>query len=118
MGLGMALLLLVHPAMSADIELAVETAEVGHDPFTAQPSLEVVLTPEARKVLGKLTLEHTGDIIELWVDGELMSSPVVQTPILEGSLVITGAMTAEEARLLAARLDDHAAVITLRPIAR
>ncbi|MGB3336570.1 MAG: hypothetical protein WBA73_05260 [Devosia sp.] len=114
----MAMLLLVHPAMAADIDLAVETAKVGYDPFTAQPSVEVTLTPEARKVYGKLTLEHIGEVIELWVDGELVSSPVVQTPILEGSLVITGSMTAEDARLLAARLDDHAAVITLRPVAR
>ena len=113
-----ALLCLVHNVMAADFELAVKTAKVGLDPFTAQPIVDVVLTHESRKDFAKLTLEHVGDVIELWVDGELVSSPVVQSPIPEGSLTISGAMTAADARLLAARLSEEGAVITLRPVAR
>jgi preprotein translocase subunit SecD len=111
-------LMLVHPAVAADIVLAVATAKIGHDPFSAEPSVEVTLTPEARKTFGKVTLEHIGEVVELWVDGELVSSPVVQSPILEGSLTISGAMTAADARLLAARLSEEGAVLTLRPAAR
>jgi preprotein translocase subunit SecD len=114
----MAPMLLVHPAMAADIVLAVATAKVGHDPFSAEPSVEVTLTPEASKAFGKVTIEHIGEVIQLWVDGELVSSPVVQSPILEGSLTISGAMTAADARLLAARLSEEGAVVTLRPAAR
>jgi preprotein translocase subunit SecD len=104
--------------MAADFELAVKTAKVGHDPFTAEPIVEAVLTSEARKAFAKLTLEHIGDIIELRVDGELLTSPVVQSPILDGKLVISGSMTTAEARSLAARLSDPGAVITLTPLAR
>lgn len=112
------LLGLVHSAMAADFELAVETAREGYDRFSAQPTVEAVLTPEGRKAFAKLTLEHVGEVIELRVDGELLSSPVVQSPILDGRLTISGAMTAAKARSLAARLSDHSAVITLTPAAR
>lgn len=118
-GLGMAVaLVLAHPTTGADIVLAVATAKAGHDAFSAEPSVDVTLTPEASKIFGKVTLEHIGQVVEVWVDGELVSSPVVQSPILEGSLTISGAMTVAEARLLAARLSQRGAVITLRPAAR
>lgn len=115
-GFAMAALLLGQPAMAADISLAVATAEVGYDPFTAQPSVEVVLTQEGRKAFAKLTLQHVGDIIELRVDGELLSAPVVRSPILDGVVVVTGSMTEAEARSLALRLADQTAVITLTPL--
>lgn len=114
----LALLGLVHHAMAADFELAVETAREGYDRFSAQPIVEAVLTPEGRKAFAKLTLEHVGEVVELRVDGELLSSPMVQSPILDGKLVISGSMTAAEARSLAARLSDHSAAITLTPVAR
>ena len=117
-GLAIALMLLAHPAMAADIELAIDTAEVGYDPFTAQPSVQVALTAAASKTFAKLTSSHVGNVIELWVDGELVSSPVVQTPIVNGVLVITGSMSAADAKALAARLAEPTAVITPRPVAR
>jgi SecD/SecF fusion protein len=113
-----ALLCLVHNVTAADFELAVETAKIGLDPFTAAPIVEAVLTTEGRKAFAKLTLAHIGDVIELRVDGELLTAPVVQSPILDGKLVISGSMTATEARSLAARLSDQGAVITLTPLER
>jgi len=113
-GLIAVLLVLLNPAMAADIELRVQSAEAGLDPFSFQPVVSVVLTPEASKTFGKLTTRNIGKVIEIWVDGELVSSPVVQTPILGGALVISGALSADEAGSLAERLADAAAVITLR----
>ena len=112
------LLCLVHNVSAADFELAVETAKIGLDPFTAEPIVEAVLTTEGKKALAKLTLAHIGDVIELRVYGELLTAPVVQSPILDGKLVISGSMTATEARSLAARLSDWGAVITLTPLER
>ena len=116
-GTVLALMLLLQPAMAADIELAVAKA-AAFDPYTFQPAVEVVLTPEASKVFGKLTADNIGKVIELYVDGALVSSPVVQSPILGGKLTISGAMTDAEAKALADRLADPGAVITLRPIGR
>ncbi|QDZ11398.1 SecDF P1 head subdomain-containing protein [Devosia ginsengisoli] len=117
-GAVMSMLLLVPSALAADILLAVETATASRDPFTALPTVEIVLTPEARKAFAKLTLEHIGDVIELRVDGELLTSPVVQTPIMDGVVVISGALTEADANALADRLADQASRITLTPLER
>lgn len=114
----MSMLLLVPSALAADISLAVETATASRDPFTALPTVEIVLTPEARKAFAKLTLEHIGDVIELRVDGELLTSPVVQTPIMDGVVVISGSLTEADASALADRLAEQASRITLTPLER
>ena len=117
-GAVMSMLLLVPSARAADISLAVETATASRDPFTALPTVEIVLTPEARKAFAKLTLEHIGDVIELRVDGELLTSPVVQSPIMDGVVVVSGALTEADANALAGRLADQASRITLTPLER
>ena len=111
------LALLAHPAMAEEIELAVETAALASDSLDL-PAVRIVLTPEARKTVAKLTLQHIGDVIELRVDGDLVMAPVVQSPILEGVVMISGSMTQAEARALAERLADRTARITLTPVAR
>ena len=111
------LALLAYPVMAEEIELAVETAAMASDSLDL-PAVRIVLTPEAGKTVAKLTLQHIGDVIELRVDGEVVMAPVVQSPILEGVVMISGSMTQAEARALAKRLADRTARITLTPVER
>ena len=117
-GIVFVLALLLQPALADDVVLSVQSAKMGFDEISAQPSVQVTLAPKAAKLLAALTLENVGNIIELRVDGELLTSPVVQTPILGGELVISGALTMAEAKALAERLAEKGASITLTPIAR
>jgi preprotein translocase subunit SecD len=112
----LALVLLVQPALAADFELVVQSAKARPDPVSGQPSIEVVLTPKSTKVFGQLTLDNVGNVMELRVDGELLTSPTVQTPILGGTLVITGAFTDETAHALASRLAEEGARIVVTPV--
>jgi preprotein translocase subunit SecD len=111
-----ACLLLLQPVLAADIELAVASAKATFDPISAQPSIEVTLTPEAAKAFGELTTKNVGNVIELRVDGELLTSPTVRSPILGGTLVITGEMSQADAKDIAARLAEDGARIVLTPI--
>ena len=111
-----ACLLLLQPVLAADIELAVASAKASFDPISAQPSIEVELTPEAAKVFGELTTDNVGNVIEVRVDGELLTSPSVRSPILGGILVITGAMSQADAKAIAARLAEDGARIVVTPI--
>ena len=117
-GIVLVVVLLLKPALADDVVLSVQSAKMGFDEISAQPSVQVTLAPKAAKLLAALTLENVGNIIELRVDGELLTSPVVQTPILGGELVISGALTMAEAKALAERLAEKGASITLTPIAR
>ena len=117
-GIALVVVLLLQPALADDVVLSVQSAKMGFDEISAQPSVQVTLAPKAAKLLAALTLENVGNIIELRVDGELLTSPVVQTPILGGELVISGALTMAEAKALAERLAEKGASITLTPIVR
>src|SRR5690606_14710101 len=42
------------------------------------------------KEFGRLTQDHVGQRFAIMLDGEVISAPVIQTPILDGSARITG----------------------------
>ncbi|UJW87356.1 SecDF P1 head subdomain-containing protein [Devosia sp. SL43] len=111
-----ACLMLLQPVLAADFELAVASAKATFDPISAQPSIEVTLTPEAAKVFGELTTDNVGNVIELRVDGELLTSPTVRSPILGGMLMITGELSQADAKAIAERLAEDGARIVLTPI--
>ncbi|MCR6671800.1 hypothetical protein [Devosia ginsengisoli] len=109
-------LLLSLPVLAADITLAVDKAELRPDPFSGQPTVMITLTPDGRKDFAKLTLKHLGQVIELRVAGELLTAPVVQSPILDGVIIVSGAMTQDDARRLAERIGGEAGEIVLTPV--
>lgn len=115
-GTVLAVLLAVQMAWAADITLAVASAKAGLDAVTGQPIVQIVLTPEAAKAFARLTTDNVGKVVELRVDGALLTSPVVQTPILGGELVISGNLSEGDARALAARLLQAGAAISLTTI--
>ncbi|HEX7654503.1 MAG TPA: protein translocase subunit SecD, partial [Verrucomicrobiae bacterium] len=58
------------------------------------------LTPDATKKFGDITREYSGHRMAIILDGDLYSAPNINEPILNGSGMISGHYTAEEARTL------------------
>ena len=69
-----------------------------------EPMVSVKFNEEGAKLFAQLTRDNVGQQIGIFLDGELLSSPVVNEAITGGTAVISGNFTAEEARALAQNL--------------
>lgn len=72
----------------------------------AQVSLE--FNGEGAKIFKDLTEKNLGRRLAIYLDGQPLSAPVVQTVITDGSAVISGNFTTKEAKELATRLNAGA----------
>ena len=84
------------------------TASVAVDPVTNIPVVQIAFDDEGGRLFGELTKKNVGKRIAIFVGGELVSAPVVQTEITGGIAVITGSKNFEEARKLAQDLNTGA----------
>ncbi len=66
------------------------------------------LTPDATKRFAVATTAAVGKQLALIIHGQVVSAPVVEEPILHGSVAITGGFDEEEAKALAAQLGGTA----------
>ena len=73
-----------------------------------QPLVALEFSDEGGKKFGALTAANIGRHIAIYLDGELLTNPVVNEAITGGSAVITGQRTLEEAKDLAILLRSGA----------
>ncbi len=83
-------------------------AAVAFNQNTNVPYVEISFNSEGADLFGQLTEENVGQIIGIFLDGEAISTPVVQEAIYGGEATITGNFTLEEAKLFAQRLNAGA----------
>ncbi|NQV12351.1 peptidylprolyl isomerase, partial [Candidatus Uhrbacteria bacterium] len=81
-----------------------EGSRVEFDPNTGTPYVTLVFDSEGGQMFGDLTGELIGQQIAIFLDGEVISSPVVQGKITGGEAIITGIGDVDEAKVLAQRL--------------
>lgn len=74
------------------------------DPQTGQPTVNFRFDAVGARTFGKITQENVGKPFAIVLDGKVLSAPVIQTPILGGSGVITGNFTMQETATLSALL--------------
>lgn len=84
------------------------TASVVLDPTTNIPVVQIIFDAEGGKLFQEMTRANIGKRIAIFVGGEMVSAPVVQSEIIGGTAVITGSANFEEARLLAQDLNTGA----------
>lgn len=73
---------------------------------------------EGRELFAKITQENLGKQVAIFLDGELLSAPTVQTAITDGIAVISGDFTVEGARLLATRLNSGALPVPIKLVSQ
>ncbi len=100
-----------HTVMTGEV---LQSADVDFDPQTGQPVVSFRLTSEGAKIFGDYTSAHVGDILGIVLDGVVISSPRINEAITEGTGVITGDFTLEEATQLATQLRYGALPVPLR----
>lgn len=84
------------------------SAAVMLDPTTNIPIVQITFDQEGGRLFQEMTKNNIGKRIAIFVGGELISAPTVQSEIIGGTAVITGSASLEEARLLAQDLNTGA----------
>lgn len=77
-----------------------KNAQVQYDRI-GRPVVAISFDTEGAKAFAKATTANVGRHIGIYLDGKLISNPVVQEPILRGEAQISGSFTLEEAQNLA-----------------
>ena len=83
------------------------------DTNTRQQVVQLQFSSEGQKLFGDLTSQHVGDTLAIFIDGYPIMMPTINSAILDGSAVITGSFTNEQARALAIQLNSGALPVPL-----
>lgn len=83
-------------------------AEIVFDPNTGAPQVQLQFNAEGTALFAAMTKQYLNQVIGIYLDGEPISLPVVQSEISNGTAVITGDFTLDESKQLARRLNAGA----------
>lgn len=93
-------------------------AQLGFDPTTGQPLVELEFTKEGAELFAEITRQNLGKPVAIFLDNLPISVPIVQNEISSGRAVITGNFTVEEAKSLAQRLNAGALPVPIELISQ
>lgn len=74
----------------------------------AEPEVVLNFNDEGTKLFAEITKRDIGKRVAIYLDGEVISAPTVQSEIANGQAVITGNFTVDEAKKLVKRLNEGA----------
>lgn len=92
-------------ALAQSVSLSVVRATAETDSRTAQPVLSIEISEDSSRAMAQLTRDNVGRAVELRVDGEVLSRPVIREPITGTKLQISGSGSAADFQRLAKRLN-------------
>ena len=75
---------------------------------TNEPTVSLQFNAEGTKRFAQITKDNVGKVVAIYLDGQVISAPVVREPITDGTAVISGSFTPEEARALVSSLNSGA----------
>ncbi len=75
---------------------------------TNEPTVELHFDDEGTKLFAQITKDNIGKVVAIYLDGQVISAPVVRDAITNGVAVISGNFTPEEARDLVSSLNSGA----------
>ena len=89
-----------------DSDNAIRSATVTTDPSSAASQINVEFSDVGKELFAAVTRENLNKHLAIILDGQLYSAPVIRSEISEGKAQITGSFTEEEAKALAAKIND------------
>lgn len=92
----------------------VEEASVMTDTTTGKPVVSLKLNEEGKQKFAEATEKNLNKTISIYMDEDLISSPVVQSVISNGEAIISGSKTIDEAKSLAGLINSGALPVTLK----
>ncbi len=83
-------------------------ADLSFDQQTNQPVVQIQFDSEGAKLFEEITERNIGKSVGIFLDGQLMSAPTVNQKIPDGTAIISGSFSVQEAKELAQRLNAGA----------
>lgn len=93
-------------------------SEVQFDQYSGFPHVALIFNDEGDKLFEEITDKNVGKRIAIFLDGMIISAPVVQQKISGGTAIITGNFTIPEARELVERLNAGALPIPINLVSQ
>lgn len=92
----------------------VKKAQVTFNSQNGEPSVQLSFSSEGAKKFADITRRNVKKIVGIFIDQDLLTAPVVQTEILDGTAIITGQFTVESAKSLAVSINSGALPVPIR----
>ena len=83
----------------------VEKATVSQDPYSGQILVDLRFSSEGKDIFAEITRENIGNELAIFLDGQVISAPVIQQEIFDGNAQISGNFTQLEAQELSRNLN-------------
>ncbi|MCC7436803.1 protein translocase subunit SecD [Candidatus Nomurabacteria bacterium] len=85
-----------------------KSSQLSFNQTTGEPIINLNFNDEGAKLFEKITKENIGKTVAIYLDGQVISAPVVREAISGGQAQISGSFTPKEARELVGRLNSGA----------
>ena len=84
------------------------------DSYTNKPQVVVSFNDEGAKMFSDITANNIGKQMAIYLDGNVVSSPIIQEKIAGGQATISGNFTTDEAKTLVTRLNSGALPVPIK----
>ncbi len=91
-----------------------EKATLQFDPNTQEPQVSLKFNAEGQKLFAKITKENRGKYLAIFLDGAVLSLPVIREEIPNGEAQISGGFVPEEAKILVRNLNYGALPVPIK----
>ena len=85
---------------------AIRSANVTKNAASGAPEINVELSDEGKELFAAVTKENLNKRLAIVMNGQLYGAPVIRSEITDGKTQITGNFTEEEARQIAAKINE------------
>jgi len=95
-----------------------QKASLAFDPNTSEPIVVIEFNDRGADLFADLTRQHIGQPVAIYLDGQILSAPIVQDEITGGQAQITGRFTVAEARELVRDLNAGALPVPIELVSQ
>jgi len=92
----------------------VKKAEVTFNNQNGEPSVQLNFNADGAKKFADITKRNVQKLVGIFLDDSILTAPVVQTEILDGTAIITGQFTLETAKSLAVSINSGALPVPIK----
>ncbi|MBZ9746932.1 hypothetical protein LB516_16910 [Mesorhizobium sp. CO1-1-7] len=99
-----AVVLVGQAAVAEPLTLIIAKAVAVPDSVSGQAKLSLKLTPDSGKAFARFTGANVGKIVDLSIDGAVVTSPRIVEPIRGGEIMVSGTFKGGEVERIAERI--------------